>query len=51
MGLGDAGSTLGEMLEHVAEFKKVLTLEVEPGGWGAAEPGEARRRGRRGASE
>src|SRR5262249_32001970 len=33
VGLGGAGSTLDEMLEHVAQFKKVLKLEVEPGGW------------------
>ena len=27
------GDQLDEMLKHVADFKKVLTLEVEPGGW------------------
>ncbi|AMV28376.1 hypothetical protein VT84_28490 [Gemmata sp. SH-PL17] len=28
---------LAEALEHFAEFKKVLTLEVQPGGWFPAE--------------
>jgi hypothetical protein len=32
-GLGGEGQPLGEALEHIAEFKKVLQLEVDPGGW------------------
>jgi hypothetical protein len=32
-GLRGEGQPLGEALEHVAEFKKVLRLEVDPGGW------------------
>ncbi|MEE4462284.1 hypothetical protein V2S84_09165 [Azotobacter chroococcum] len=34
-GLAGDGGQLGEMLQHVAEFKKVLKLAVEPGGWQA----------------
>ena len=36
-GLRGEGQPLGEALEHVAEFKNVLQLEVDPGGWGPAE--------------
>jgi hypothetical protein len=32
-GLRGAGPPLAETLEHVAEFAKVLQLEVDPGGW------------------
>lgn len=32
-GLEDRPQQLGEMLEHVADFKKVLDLEYDPGGW------------------
>lgn len=32
-GLGGGGQPLGDALDHVAEFKKVLQLEVDPGGW------------------
>lgn len=35
--LGDS-KPLGEALDHVADFKKVLTLEVDPGGWRPAGP-------------
>jgi hypothetical protein len=31
--LGGAGGALREMLDHTAEFKKVLVLKVDPGGW------------------
>ena len=34
-GLAGDGGQLGEMLQHVAEFKRVLKLAVEPGGWQA----------------
>ena len=36
-GLAGGGGELGEMLKHVADFKRVLKLEVEPGGWYPAE--------------
>jgi hypothetical protein len=36
-GLRGEGQSLGEALEHVAEFKKVLQLEVDRGGWRPAE--------------
>ena len=36
-GLQGEGQPLGEALEHVAEFKKVLQLEVDPGGWRPAD--------------
>jgi hypothetical protein len=39
-GLQGQPATLEDTLEHVAEFKKVLTLQVEPGGWRPA--GESR---------
>jgi len=32
-GVGGKGQSLDESLRHIAEFSKVLTLEVEPGGW------------------
>src|SRR5262245_57020709 len=32
-GLSGQGQTLGDALDHLADFKKVLELEVEPGGW------------------
>ena len=32
-GLGGGGGELGEMLQHIADFKKVYDLHVEPGGW------------------
>jgi hypothetical protein len=32
-GLQGRGQPLDEMLDHVADFKKVLELHVEPGGW------------------
>ena len=43
-GLAGAGQTLGETLKHVADFARVLTLEVDPGGWRPAEPSKARGR-------
>ncbi|MDB5313298.1 MAG: hypothetical protein JWO38_7500 [Gemmataceae bacterium] len=36
-GLGEQGQPLGDALEHLADFKKVLELEVDPGGWGPAD--------------
>jgi hypothetical protein len=36
-GLAGGGGALGEMLQHTADFKRVLKLEVEPGGWYPAE--------------
>jgi hypothetical protein len=36
-GLAGDGGQLGEMLKHMADFKRVLKLEVEPGGWYPAE--------------
>lgn len=36
-GLRGEGPPLAEALEHVADFKKVLELHVEPGGWRPAE--------------
>src|SRR4029453_14659456 len=36
-GLAGGGGTLSEILEHVADFKRVLKLEVDPGGWYPAE--------------
>jgi hypothetical protein len=36
-GLAGSGGQLGEMLQHVADFKRVLKLVVEPGGWYPAE--------------
>lgn len=38
-GLGGDNKPLGEALDFVADFKKVLSLEVDPGGWRPAEPG------------
>lgn len=32
-GLAGSGGALGEMLKHIADFKKVYDLHVEPGGW------------------
>ncbi|GAB3376796.1 hypothetical protein [Azotobacter armeniacus] len=32
-GLAGDGGQLGELLQHVADFKRVLKLAVEPGGW------------------
>lgn len=32
-GLGGAGPPLGEMLQHVANFKRYYDLEVQPAGW------------------
>ncbi|APR87231.1 hypothetical protein A7982_12580 [Minicystis rosea] len=37
-GLAGTAQTLDETLEHMAEFKRVLKLEVDPGGWRPAEP-------------
>jgi hypothetical protein len=36
-GLAGSGGDLGEMLKHMADFKRVLKLGVEPGGWYPAE--------------
>ena len=36
-GLTDGSGTLSEMLQRVADFKRVLKLQVEPGGWYPAE--------------
>lgn len=41
-GLAGAGHELGEILKHVADFKSVLKLEVDPGGWRPAQPSKAR---------
>jgi hypothetical protein len=35
-GLEGPATPLGAALEHVAEFRKVMELHVEPGGWGPA---------------
>ncbi len=32
-GLKGSSSQLDEVLKHTADFKKVLDLKVEPGGW------------------
>ncbi len=32
-GLTGSNIEIGEVLKHTADFKKVLDLEVEPGGW------------------
>jgi hypothetical protein len=32
-GLGGRGQSLEDMLNHMADFKQVLELHVEPGGW------------------
>ena len=32
-GLQGSGNQIDEILKHVADFKKVLDLKVEPGGW------------------
>ena len=44
-GLTGDGGQLGEMLQHVADFKRVLKLEVDPGGWYPAEREKPRERG------
>ena len=44
-GLAGDGGQLGEMLKHMADFKRVLKLEVEPGGWYPAEREKPRKRG------
>lgn len=36
-GLEGHGNKLDKTLDHFAEFKKVLNLEIEPGGWYPAE--------------
>src|SRR5262245_50405225 len=36
-GLAGGGGQLGDMLQHVADFKRVLKLAVAPGGWYPAE--------------
>ena len=33
IGLKGSGGELTEMLKHIADFKKVYDLHVEPGGW------------------
>src|SRR5262245_23590471 len=43
--IGDGGE-LGEVLKHMAEFKRVLKLEVEPGGWVPCRAREAPKEGR-----
>jgi hypothetical protein len=32
-GLEGRGGGIGEMLKHIADFKRVYDLHVEPGGW------------------
>jgi len=32
-GLRGNGHTINEMFEHLADFKKVYDLQIEPGGW------------------
>ena len=32
-GLEGSGGEYGEMLKHIADFKRVYDLHVEPGGW------------------
>jgi hypothetical protein len=32
-GLSGQGNSVGDVLDHLADFKKVLELEYEPGGW------------------
>jgi hypothetical protein len=41
-GLTGADQQMDEMLMHTADFKKVLKLEVDPGGWGPVKPSQAR---------
>ena len=41
-GLAGDGGDLGEMLKHMADFKRVLKLEVDPGGWYPAEREKSR---------
>jgi hypothetical protein len=36
-GLGGRGQPLDDMLKHMADFKEMLQLHVEPGGWRPAE--------------
>lgn len=36
-GLKGGGTPLGEALDHVADFREVLELDVDPGGWRPAE--------------
>jgi hypothetical protein len=36
-GLHGQGQPLADMLAHVADFKEVLELHVEPGGWRRAD--------------
>lgn len=36
-GLQGSGTGLDEVLKHTSDFKKVLDLKVEPGGWYPAE--------------
>jgi hypothetical protein len=45
-GLAGDGGELGEMLKHMADFKRVLKLKVDPGGW---YPAEREKPGSRGA--
>src|SRR5262245_40971930 len=44
-GLAGSSGERGEMLQHVAEFKRVLKLEVDPGGWYPTERQASRKRG------
>ena len=36
-GLRGRKGDLGQMLEHISDFKEYLKLEMDPGGWGPAE--------------
>ena len=41
-GLAGAGPKPDEILKHVADFERVLTLTVDPGGWRPASSSKAR---------
>jgi len=42
-GLTGTGAGLAETLKHVADFKQVLKLNVQPAGWYPADPTQVRR--------
>ena len=42
-GVKGEGTEVGEILKHVADFKKVYDLEYDPGGWCPADAGQERK--------
>ena len=42
-GVKGDGTEVGEILKHVADFKKVYDLEYDPGGWYPEDAGRVRR--------